>query len=377
VNDNLPDVWSADPHTIAKHKILQAYLNAWLPILSRQSENVGSNSRSIKYLDCFAGPGVYENGEKGSPLLALEAAINHALEFPVPVDLIFIEAKKERFDELTRRLAPYDAQIRSSRNVGHVNPIHGDCRDVVDRMLAESTAKRQKFGPALCFLDQFGYSSVPMDLIGRILAQPQCEVLSFFFWRELDRFITDATKHAGVTTAFGSIEWQPAIQMTAPKRQQFMQDTYIKCLKERAKAKYVWPFAMADENSRALCWLFFCTNSLRGLEEMKKAMWKVDTTGGFYFSDEHGLNQLSLLVSYAEDRLETDMQKQLAGRTMSVLAIKEWVLTETPAYLFKSPLGDLERRGIAKPIRPPAGRRPSTYPDEQMGMLMEFEYSMF
>ncbi len=377
MNDNLPDVWSADPHTIAKHKILQAYLNAWLPILSRQSENIGSISQGIKYLDCFAGPGGYATGEKGSPLLALEAALNHSLEFPVPVDLFFIEAKKERFDKLTQRLAPYAAQIKSSKNVGQATPIHGDCREIVDRMLADAAAKRQKFGPALCFLDQFGYSSVPMELIGRILAQPQCEVLSFFFWRELDRFITDTTKHAGVTTAFGGTEWQPAIAMASRERQQFMQDTYIKCLKERAKAKYVWPFAMADENSRHICWLFFCTNSLRGLEEMKKAMWKVDTTGGFYFSDEHGLNQLSLLVAYGDDRLEADMRKRLAGRTMSVLAIKEWALTETPAYLFKTALAKLERSGTAKPIKPPAGRRPATYPDDQMGMLIEFDYSMF
>jgi len=374
LSDNQPTVWSADPHTIAKHRILQASLGAWLPILSRQSKNVGSAEKSIKYIDGFAGPGVYEGGEKGSPVLALETALNHAHEFPVPVDLVFIESNKQRFDKLSQQLSHYTSQVALSKNIGNVTPIHGNCREIIDEMLKAAKDGQRRFGPALVFLDQFGYSAVPMDLIGRILAQSQCEVLTFFFWRELERFITDESKHTGITTAFGGTEWQPAITMDARECRRFMHDTYIKCLKDRAKAKYVWPFAMADANSRLLCWLFFCTNSLRGLEEMKDAMCKVDKTGGFCFSDEHGLNQLSLLATYSPDRLEADMQKALAGRTMSVLEIKEWVLTETPAHLFKTPLGNLERQGIAKPINPPSERRPCSYPDEQMGMLMKFEY---
>jgi three-Cys-motif partner protein len=347
-----------------------------MPILSRQSRNVGSTEK-LKYIDGFAGPGVYEKGDKGSPILALETALDHTQNFPVPVDLIFIEENKERYNALKDQLKPYIDQIASSKNVGDVTPIHGECCDVIEGMFKTSAARGQKFGPALVFLDQFGYSAVPMELIGRILAHGQCEVLTFFFWRDLKRFITDVSKHNGITTAFGGIEWQPAVRMTASEQQRFMQDAYIKCLKHRAKAKYVWSFAMADANSQLLCWLFFCTNVLKGLEEMKGAMFKVDETGGFYFSDEHGLNQLSLLTTYGPERLEADMRKKLAGRTMSILAIMEWVLTETPARLFKTSLGNLERQEIAKPINPPPRRRPCTYPDEHMDMLIKFEYSMF
>jgi three-Cys-motif partner protein len=368
VSDNLPTVWSADSHTVAKHQILQAYLSAWLPILSYQSTNLGASGQSIKYIDGFAGPGIYERGQKGSPLLALEAALNHGHEFPTPVEFTFIEDDKDRFIVLKQQLDQYAPQVASSRNVRRVNPVHGDCREVIDGMLVDVNSRRQKFGPALVFLDQFGYSAVPMELISRILAQPQCEVLTFFFWRELDRFVTDATKHPGITAAFGGEDWKPAIALRS--REQFMQDTYMKCLKGRAKAKYVWPFAMTDHNSRLLCWLFFCTNNLRGLEEMKKAMWKVDRTGGFSFSDKHGLDQLSLLTSYGEDRLEEELERGLAGRKISVLEIKEWVLTETPAYLFKGALAKLEKRGILKPLNPTASRRTGKFPDDEL--ILEF-----
>jgi hypothetical protein len=49
----------------------------------------------------------------------------------------------------------------------------------------------------------------------------------------------------------------------------------------RAEAKFVSSFLMFDKNELPLYWLIFCTNNLRGLEEMKKAMWHVDKTVAF------------------------------------------------------------------------------------------------
>ena len=58
------------PHTAAKHLLLKRYLDRWFPIL-------GKYNQRINYIDGFAGPGEYEGGEPGSPLLAIEAAKYH------------------------------------------------------------------------------------------------------------------------------------------------------------------------------------------------------------------------------------------------------------------------------------------------------------
>lgn len=55
-------LWPLDPHSKAKHSVLRNYLDAWLPIL-------GSGSERILFVDGFAGPGEYEGGEEGSPLV--------------------------------------------------------------------------------------------------------------------------------------------------------------------------------------------------------------------------------------------------------------------------------------------------------------------
>jgi hypothetical protein len=159
--------------------------------------------------------------------------------------------------------------------------------------------------------------------------------------------------------------------MQEAKRIRFMSDTYMAALRTRGGAKYVWPFAMLDSGGRHIAWLFFCTNNPRGLEEMKKAMWKVDQTGGFSFSDEHGLGQMTLLNRYSDDALATEMKKGLMGKTLTVEQVKEWVLVETPAYRFKNALKILESDGFLSPVNAPPNRKVGQFPANDM--LLKFQ----
>jgi hypothetical protein len=64
------------------------------------------------------------------------------------------------------------------------------------------------------------------------------------------------------------------------------------------------------------------------------------------------------------------LQAKLAGREMTVAAVKEYVLTDTPCYLFKAALKKLETapNKVAQVLKAPQERTPGTYPD---GMLQE------
>jgi three-Cys-motif partner protein len=121
--DTLPTTWPADPHTLAKHAILRRYLQAWFPILTRQASAVARQSRAgsnreILFIDGFAGPGEYSNDKEGSPIIAIKAALDHATTFPMPVRMMFIEERRDRFENLQQVLAPLLARV-----VG----IHGFC----------------------------------------------------------------------------------------------------------------------------------------------------------------------------------------------------------------------------------------------------------
>jgi hypothetical protein len=77
-----PVLWPLDDHTRAKHRVLRAYLDQWIPIMGQQALKVrGSGSASqprLLLVDGFAGPGRYATGEPGSPLIMLEALTSHA-----------------------------------------------------------------------------------------------------------------------------------------------------------------------------------------------------------------------------------------------------------------------------------------------------------
>ena len=98
------------PHTAAKHQLLKKYLNAWFPIL-------GKHHGRITYIDGFAGPGEYEDGEVGSPIIAIEAAKAHVakgtLAPNVNIDFIFVEAKPEFADHLRLRLSLLPSLLNS------------------------------------------------------------------------------------------------------------------------------------------------------------------------------------------------------------------------------------------------------------------------
>jgi three-Cys-motif partner protein len=386
--DTLPTVWPAEPHTLAKHAILLRYLQAWLPILTRQGAlhrqgSTNQGQREILFIDAFAGPGEYTSGEPGSPVLALQAALDHSLFFPIPVRLRFVEQRQDRFENLRQVLAPHLARAAGSQNIRAVEPRCGDCDAVLNAMLDECEQKRIAFGPALALFDQFGYGAVSMDLIRRILCYGQCEVFTYLDYKDMNRWITDESKWPAFTRAYGGPEWQACVNLPQQKRRTGLLEAYKDALRnpKRANARYVTAFMMFDKKGQPLYWLLFCTNHLRGLEEMKKAMWAVDKSGSFRFSDSEAPGQLKLLDdSFDQIWLSEQLTEKLVGRTMTVAEIKEYVLVETPCYLFKPALKSLES-SKSKPLkilkRPPE-RTPGTYPDEKLDdIVVEFQRSLF
>lgn len=384
MSDNLPTVWTAEPHTLVKHAILRKYLDAWLPILARQGAILqqqfgASGTREILFIDGFAGPGEYTGGEPGSPVIALDAAIGHSISFPIPVRMLFIELDEKRFQKLQTVLAPKLELAKKSKNVHAVEPRQGDCDTVLRTMLDESEAKQIKFGPALAFLDQFGYGSVSMDLIRRILSFGQCEVFTYLNYKDMNRWITDDHKAEAFTRAYGGEEWREARELPEKQRRNLLLEKYKWALKNRAGAKYVVSFLMFDKNNIPLYWLLFCTNNLRGLEEMKRAMWAVDKTGEFRFSDRDDPSQLQLLEkSFSQEWLASELSMRLVRKTLTAYDVKEYVLTETPCYLFKSALATLENEDRIKIGNPPSGRIAGSFKDENLREItIRFEQSLF
>jgi three-Cys-motif partner protein len=369
MSDISPIIWEGPAHTFAKHRILEAYLKAWMPIMSRQSYKLGISEAELLFVDGFAGPGCYAGGESGSPILAIESVLEHSYDFPIPISLLFIEENEERHAVLQDNVEKYRKKIEESNRINSVNVEKGDCEKVLTKVFDRYEKTNRNIGPAFFFLDQSGFSDVSMQLIHRIMSQHQCEVFSYLNWDHMNRFLTDQIKWASLDKAFGGTEWRPALELESNKRSAFMLKTYKTALKEKGNSKYVWHFAMCDANDKLLYWLFFCTNNLRGLEEMKRAMCKADPGRRFRFSDKDDPTQLNLFDSYQDEMLAQDLATILPGKILTVSKVKEFVLTETPSYIYKAALKILEERELMKVRNAPPKRKKGTFPDKYMDQM--------
>jgi three-Cys-motif partner protein len=234
--DNLPTIWKADPHTFAKHEILKIYLQKWSAILSNY---IKDRKKSLLFVDGFAGPGIYEGGEDGSPTLALKTVLHHSQKFPTPIDFLFIEEDIERHEVLHAILENLKEQIDKSDKISKVELHLGECEEILSNRIISAEAKDKGFGPALVFLDQFGYSDVSLELIALIMKHKMCEVFSFLHWDSINRFYEDNRKWDAISMAYGSDIWKNVFSLPHAERATFMLNLYIDSLRKSGEAKFV------------------------------------------------------------------------------------------------------------------------------------------
>jgi len=106
-----PVLWDLDAHTGAKHRVLRAYLDAWIPVMAQQGLKVHarkSDAPRLLLVDGFAGPGRYATGEQGSPLIMLDALLSHSgfdRFGEVVFTFLFVEQDRRRVARLRAELA--------------------------------------------------------------------------------------------------------------------------------------------------------------------------------------------------------------------------------------------------------------------------------
>ncbi|MDH4183023.1 MAG: three-Cys-motif partner protein TcmP [Nitrospinota bacterium] len=316
-------LWQLDDHTRAKHEILHKYLEAWLPILK-------SFPRVI-YVDGFCGPGRYDKGEPGSPIIALEVAKQHTSQLPDHIDFYFIDKKKDHIEYLKSEIPKLPSNIR-------VEIKQGEFREQFEPILKNLELSRNSFGanitPSFIFIDPFGYSGIPFSMVERILNLKSCEVFINFMVSYINRFLSHPNDSIteNIVEIYGTNECL-RIATEGNDRIQELRALYQSQL--RTHAKYIRFFEMKNKKDSPIYFLFFATNSIKGFIKMKEAMWKVDDTGLFSFSDATNPSQSTLFGKYLVSDVINDILKKYAGKkNVRCVSVKESIEGET-AFLEK------------------------------------------
>ena len=346
-------VWPIDDHTRVKHEILKEYLKAWIPI-------IGRTSNTSIFLDGFAGPGIYENNELGSPIIALKTAQDHSDVAAIKnMKFIFIEKDKERYDILKETV---EETCKDLPNIKYDIMLDGFVEKLSSML--DDIKEKNELPPTFAFIDPFGYSEIPFELIKKFMQNSKCELLLTFMTQHMMRFLT-TTPEDTINKLYGTTSWHEATKIeNVEKKINFLITLYMDQLK-KSNVKFTRSFRMINSHGNAVYHLIFATKHWRGMNEMKKSMIKIDKSESYKFSDMVGLDQTSI-VDYTDNSSSLDSASEhilnkFSSKTASLSEIRDYVVGDTPHIFNKKILKHMEENGKINNV---VGRtRAKTYPN--------------
>jgi three-Cys-motif partner protein len=352
-------LWNLESHTAAKHRVLRAYLDAWIPVMAHQALLAGRFSTErprLLFVDGFAGPGRYAHGEPGSPLILLDALLSHSAfdRFDgVSFVFLFIEHDDRRVRHLEQEVAALGA-LPGNVSV-HIE--HGEFEKTFGSLLDEATGSGRTLVPTFAFIDPFGYSSASMSLAGRLLDFPRCEVLFFLPLSFVHRFVGRDGQENALNSLFGCEDWRAAIELEGAERRAYLLRLFEIKLAESAGVKHVRSFQLRTQDGEDYR-LVFGLGHRKGLEIAKDAMWKVDPVSGTSYraTTESGQEVLFAPGEFVDTKpLLAELRSRFGSDWFTIEQAEECTVLDTPfrvGQLRRDTLAPAQREGVLEVERP-------------------------
>ena len=346
--------WKCDAHTLAKHRILREYLQAWLPIM-------GMTHPLVRVIDGFAGPGRYAGGEPGSPMIMLNAFLDHASRprIGARIEYLFIEERLDRYEALRSEVEGLQLTSPLPANVS-VDIRHGSFDHHMPMVAPYFEVDPP---PTFAFVDPFGWSDAPMHLTSKILGVNRCEALIYVPLPFIARFVTQPDVEDSLLLLFGSDSWKAARDFDENGRLPVLQECFEREMLRHCT--YVRAFEIRPDGNRGYT-LFFGTRHQRGLEKMKEVMWKLDPAQGCAYSDSTDPRQTVLFQptpDYAQ--LEAMLRREYGRKRFTIEQAEDFVVVNTPFAKSHLKRGTLKPAAAAGRLTVPdatVGRRSGTFP---------------
>lgn len=327
LHDDSPEKWKYKEHTKVKHEILSKYLNGWIRILGRWHNKVC-------YFDCFAGRGEYEDEGRampGSPLIALETArrVKEKYLYIREIVCFFIEKNNNNIENLKEVVnEEINAHPEKYEGITIITPINDEFANVAHEIINQVG---DRLAPSFFFIDPFGFSGVPFEIIKKILAFERTEVLITFMVRDATRFLGSSRHQRSIEELYGMQNVREILNTDyggLPKEQALLK-LYRDQLHVDANVKYTLPFKVnADERLQTTYYLIHATNSQKGCAVMKEIMYKTGTEGGFgYLGPAEG--QMNLTQYDGLSKLKEFLLVRFSGRTVSYQNVRYETLMDT------------------------------------------------
>ena len=322
-----------------KHHILQKYFFPWQTIL-------GSANPELYYVDCFAGPGIYESEGKlvhGSPLIAVRSAKGFLARNPQRrMKLIFVERDPDQVADLDSALdvfRPFGSNLS-------VTILPGDVADLADDL----AGRVPRNAPAFFLVDPYGHP-LPIPFMRDLLARPKTELLVNFMYYRINMDASNPLVQHHVDALFGDRGWrdQPFMEQAGRNREHGMLRLVVDQLSSRYPRLFRICFDQEDGMSpdRTKYYLIHATNHILGALLIKEAMWGLgDEEGTYEYSGSGRIRMFPQTPSL--DDLSDELVRQFRGHAVTFDEIREvtWNLPYLEKH-YRTVIKQLATNGLA------------------------------
>ncbi len=305
-------------HSRAKVDFYKTYLEMYVAILC-QSKYI----RHIRIYDVFCGMGIYEDGGKGSPVVAYETIKGiydaHKISTDTDIVLTINDISKERIDKVE------DYIEANKHSYCTVRPYNLAIEKLLEKILPEiSTTPMDTRN--LVFMDPYGYKDIKKELLLNLMANGRTEVILFLPISHMQRFTNVAMQDDDSVTQYEPLRTfvysffpnddHPIRQNTVKAKE------YIQYIADALKFedKYYTTSYYIERDKANIFALFFMSSNIFGFEKILETKWKLDEEhgGGFRIPDK----DQTLNMFADEFAIETKNENARKLRSILIDALK-------------------------------------------------------
>jgi three-Cys-motif partner protein len=278
---------SIQQHSVAKHRILQAYLAAYFrTLVSSPNQDV----LRLTLVDGFAGGGQYIHSDTGvlvdgSPFIFLNATreadllINANRRKPIrlEVDYFFVESGIQAYRHLQKVLSEQGHSQQVGKSIHLLNSKFTDAAADITTFIKQKSPIN---GRSIFALDQYGYKDVPTALIRQIFAKlPSAEIILTFGVDSFLNYASDSALTRSLLEGMGLDDLLGGRNIEEIKRSDkdwrlFIQSHLYKNLVAKTGAKHYTPFFIRNKSGHGDYWLIHLSQHHRARDVMTEVHWE-------------------------------------------------------------------------------------------------------
>lgn len=288
-------------HSEAKVEFFKTYLERYLRILY-----LAPGIDEINIFDVFCGTGIYENGKRGSPIVAFDVIkkLREDFGFDKKINLIVNDSQETKVSTVRDYI---DSNNKNFCEVGYHNlPAEKMFEEVIRQINNQNRNSRN-----LIFIDPYGYKEIKKTTLERLLENERTEIILFLPISQMQRFTataleSDLEPYKPLRNFVDSF-----FEENHPIRKERVGAIqYIDFLKEQLRfGKYFSTSYYIARDESSFFGLFFISPHIFGFQKILEVKWALDEEGGRGFRQPEP--QSSLFATQSKELAHNDNYERL------------------------------------------------------------------